>query len=295
VMRPHARPSRPAWCVARAANRSRAICLSNAAIRGPSCPTGSSTRPSRNRAARPSPATMSRATPSTGIVAPMLGVRATGLVDRCLRTQSARASRNANASVSRAKFGIDNVTRPELRDTRSVKRRARADRVTATSTGGSPFRMWILKLMRVLPLIPLQLRRSRALQPAGIVARGLNSSIAMIEGGVMPKEEWGVKRVCPTTGKRFYDLGKTPVVSPYTGDVVEIDTGKASRTLTPDKPEKSKVKKPADDAVVDGDDALLDDDDNDIELDDDLLEDDEEEDTVPLDDLKDVASDDDDT
>ncbi|NVK14211.1 MAG: FYDLN acid domain-containing protein, partial [Rhodobacteraceae bacterium] len=21
----------------------------------------------------------------------------------------------------------------------------------------------------------------------------------------MPKEEWGVKRVCPTTGKRFYD------------------------------------------------------------------------------------------
>ncbi|MXY32868.1 MAG: hypothetical protein F4Y60_02015, partial [Boseongicola sp. SB0664_bin_43] len=22
----------------------------------------------------------------------------------------------------------------------------------------------------------------------------------------MPKEEWGTKRVCPTTGKRFYDL-----------------------------------------------------------------------------------------
>ena len=26
----------------------------------------------------------------------------------------------------------------------------------------------------------------------------------------MPKEEWGTKRVCPTTGKRFYDLGKNP-------------------------------------------------------------------------------------
>ena len=26
----------------------------------------------------------------------------------------------------------------------------------------------------------------------------------------MPKEEWGVKRVCPTTGKRFYDLNKRP-------------------------------------------------------------------------------------
>ncbi|MDA9944884.1 FYDLN acid domain-containing protein, partial [Paracoccaceae bacterium] len=25
----------------------------------------------------------------------------------------------------------------------------------------------------------------------------------------MPKEEWGVKRVCPTTGKRFYDLNKS--------------------------------------------------------------------------------------
>lgn len=111
----------------------------------------------------------------------------------------------------------------------------------------------------------------------------------------MPKEEWGVKRVCPTTGKRFYDLGKTPVVSPYTGDVVEIDSGKASRTLTADKPEKTKAKKPADDDAVDGADALLDDDDNDIELDDDLLEDDEDDDNVPLDDLKDVAADDDDT
>ena len=42
----------------------------------------------------------------------------------------------------------------------------------------------------------------------------------------MPKEEWGVKRVCPTTGKRFYDLNKNPVVSPYTGEVVELDTSK---------------------------------------------------------------------
>ena len=112
----------------------------------------------------------------------------------------------------------------------------------------------------------------------------------------MPKEEWGVKRVCPTTGKRFYDLGKDPVVSPYTGDVVEIDTGKGSRTLTADKAEKAKAKKPeADKTAVDGADTLLNDNDNDIELDDDLLEDDADDDNVPLDDLKDVASDDDDT
>ena len=42
----------------------------------------------------------------------------------------------------------------------------------------------------------------------------------------MPKEEWGTKRVCPTTGKRFYDLNKDPIVSPYTGEVLELDTGK---------------------------------------------------------------------
>ncbi|MCH1387576.1 MAG: TIGR02300 family protein, partial [Rhodobacteraceae bacterium] len=35
----------------------------------------------------------------------------------------------------------------------------------------------------------------------------------------MPKEEWGTKRVCPTTGKRFYDLNADPIVSPYTGEV----------------------------------------------------------------------------
>ena len=26
----------------------------------------------------------------------------------------------------------------------------------------------------------------------------------------MPKEEWGVKRLCPESGKRFYDLNKDP-------------------------------------------------------------------------------------
>ena len=44
----------------------------------------------------------------------------------------------------------------------------------------------------------------------------------------MPKEEWGVKRLCPTTGKRFYDMGRDPIVSPYTGEVLELDTGKRS-------------------------------------------------------------------
>ncbi len=38
----------------------------------------------------------------------------------------------------------------------------------------------------------------------------------------MAKADLGTKRVCPDTGRKFYDLNKTPVVSPYTGKVVPI-------------------------------------------------------------------------
>ena len=33
----------------------------------------------------------------------------------------------------------------------------------------------------------------------------------------MAKPELGTKRVCPETGRKFYDLNKDPIVSPYTG------------------------------------------------------------------------------
>jgi len=36
------------------------------------------------------------------------------------------------------------------------------------------------------------------------------------------KPDLGTKRVCPDTGRKFYDLNKTPVISPYTGKVVPI-------------------------------------------------------------------------
>lgn len=32
----------------------------------------------------------------------------------------------------------------------------------------------------------------------------------------MAKAELGTKRTCPDTGKKFYDLNKDPIVSPYT-------------------------------------------------------------------------------
>jgi uncharacterized protein (TIGR02300 family) len=107
----------------------------------------------------------------------------------------------------------------------------------------------------------------------------------------MPKEEWGTKRLCPTTGKRFYDLNKTPIVSPYTGDVVTLDTGK-SRVTMAEKVEK----KPAKEAkLADDVDEVLEVEDDDVDIDDDILEDDDDDDDVSLDDIADVATNDDET
>jgi uncharacterized protein (TIGR02300 family) len=36
------------------------------------------------------------------------------------------------------------------------------------------------------------------------------------------KPELGTKRICPVTGRKFYDLNKNPVILPYTGEVVPI-------------------------------------------------------------------------
>ena len=107
----------------------------------------------------------------------------------------------------------------------------------------------------------------------------------------MPKEEWGVKRVCPTTGKRFYDLNKSPIVSPYTNEVVELDQNK-NRMIAADAADMSTLRDK--EADVDSEDIILDENDDDVEVDlaDDILEDDEE-DTVPLEDIADISSDDD--
>lgn len=108
----------------------------------------------------------------------------------------------------------------------------------------------------------------------------------------MAKEEWGVKRLCPTTGKRFYDLNKDPIVSPYTGEVVEVDSAKRS-TIAADAEDAQTKKMQSADAEPSDD--LLDDDDVDVDLDDDLLDDDDDDDNVSLDDIADVASEDDDS
>lgn len=53
----------------------------------------------------------------------------------------------------------------------------------------------------------------------------------------MAKANLGTKRICPTTGRKFYDLNKDPVISPYTGEIVPVAAptararpGEAART-----------------------------------------------------------------
>ena len=109
----------------------------------------------------------------------------------------------------------------------------------------------------------------------------------------MPKEEWGTKRICPTTGKRFYDLNKTPIVSPYTGEVVTLDSTKG-RTMVADAADAQSKKMEEADA---DEDVVLDDEDDDaadVDLGDDVLDDDDDEDNVSLDEIADVAADGDD-
>lgn len=112
----------------------------------------------------------------------------------------------------------------------------------------------------------------------------------------MPKEEWGTKRLCPTTQKRFYDLNATPIISPYTGEEVVVEAGK-TRTMQADAADAQtkkdeKTSEDTDDLVLDDED----DDDVDADLGDDVLDDDDDDDdNVSLDEIADVAAPDDDS
>jgi uncharacterized protein (TIGR02300 family) len=55
------------------------------------------------------------------------------------------------------------------------------------------------------------------------------------------KSELGTKRVCPETGRKFYDLNKTPVISPYTGKIVPIAPTPRAR---PEQPQAGATRPP---------------------------------------------------
>ncbi len=125
------------------------------------------------------------------------------------------------------------------------------------------------------------------------VDRILENPNRSLKESAMPKEEWGTKRLCPTTGKRFYDLNKDPVVSPYTGEVVNLATGTVSRVAIAEKPEKEAEE--VVELVDEAEDVLEEADDADVDLDDDILEDDDDDDNVSLDEIADVPANDDDS
>ena len=110
----------------------------------------------------------------------------------------------------------------------------------------------------------------------------------------MPKEEWGVKRLCPKCATRFYDLQNDPMTCPSCGAEFDLasllDTG--NKTATKAKEKEAEVEDA--EVVLDDDDIILDDDDDsETGADDDLLEDDDD-DTVSLDEIADVPSKDED-
>ncbi len=103
----------------------------------------------------------------------------------------------------------------------------------------------------------------------------------------MPKDEWGVKRICPTCSTRFYDLQHDPMTCPNCGAVFTLEslTAVKAKALRPEKPKPE----PAD--IEDLPDIEADDDaiETDDDLDDEILED--EEDNVDLEEIADVATD----
>ena len=101
----------------------------------------------------------------------------------------------------------------------------------------------------------------------------------------MPKEEWGTKRLCPHCATRFYDLRANPMTCPACGNTFSLEslTDSRGKTLVT---EKTAVRE---DDLVDDDEDLGDDA---GELDDDLLEEDDDDGDVSLDDIADVADND---
>lgn len=114
----------------------------------------------------------------------------------------------------------------------------------------------------------------------------------------MARPELGTKRVCPETGRKFYDLNRDPIVSPFTGKSYPLsyfeDTAISKVIEKEDEEEIAEVDAEAgnidlvsleeadEEAAGGGDSDLPDIDDDDVDLGDDdddtFLEEDEDED-----------------
>ena len=108
----------------------------------------------------------------------------------------------------------------------------------------------------------------------------------------MAKEEWGTKRVCPETGRRFYDLNNNPVISPYTGKEIILNKSTSEKIrpkMKSAEDQKDEKFEESDELLNIDDDLILEEEADSSELEDELLEEDEQ-DTVPLEEITDVPS-----
>ena len=110
----------------------------------------------------------------------------------------------------------------------------------------------------------------------------------------MPKDEWGVKRLCPNCSTRFYDLRNDPMTCPNCAAVHTADSLAAGKTRSTvaDKPDPKTAAVAAKTTEDDDAEVVLDDEEEDVDLGDDVLDDEEDEDEVSLDELADVATED---
>lgn len=100
---------------------------------------------------------------------------------------------------------------------------------------------------------------------------------------LMPKPEWGVKRICTSCGVRFYDLLRNPVVCPSCGAEVDITVLAKPKRIKAGAAQKVAAKP-----------VPIDDDDDLIEDEDDLVEDEDEDEEDVVDDIPVVIAEDED-
>ena len=120
----------------------------------------------------------------------------------------------------------------------------------------------------------------------------------------MAKPDLGIKRTCPETGRKFYDLKKDPVVSPYTGteyplSFCETTVKKPVKTRAPAaaaEPAAPTEKATEDEGELEADEAVVSLEEAAEEAGENVDADDEDDETVDIPDIEDddIAGDDDD-
>lgn len=104
----------------------------------------------------------------------------------------------------------------------------------------------------------------------------------------MAKPEWGVKRICPNCGARYYDMRKDPPVCPSCGTQFDPEALLKSRRARPAPVDDTPVKKVA---------VVADEDEVEVEREDEVADLEEVEDDVAVEDIEEadeVAEDEDD-